>query len=144
MFELYEVSVAAPDPDWLAALGAYLVETRLAANAYLTPVQAIYRSQGQVRHQAESRLTMHTRRSHVPAIVEHVTSAYPGELPRATAIPITDGDPTHLQWVRDQTNTRAPAAAALGHHQAPRSMGESAKRCQRLAARRGEPGGRTG
>ena len=57
---------------------------------------------------------MHTRRNHVLAIVEQVSNRYPGELSAVVAVPITDGDPTYLQWVRHQTNARTSVAAAAG------------------------------
>jgi periplasmic divalent cation tolerance protein len=93
VFELCEVTVTAADPDWLAALGANLVEAPLAATAQLTPIRVIYRSQERVCQHAGSCLTMHTRRSHVLAIVEHVSNGYPAELPGVVAVPSQTATP---------------------------------------------------
>ena len=114
MFELCEVTVTAADPDWLAALGANLVAARLAATAQLTPIRMIYRSQGRRCQHVGSRLTMHTRRSQGPAMVDRVRTGTPVSCPEWLRSPSPDGDPTYLQWVRHQTNARTPVAAAAG------------------------------
>lgn len=103
MYDICEVIITAPDPDWLTDVARYLVGTGLAACAFVAPIRLICRSQGGVQEGVEFRVALHTRRSSVAAIVEHLIHEHPHDVPCVFATPITDGNPTYLQWVRDQT-----------------------------------------
>ena len=82
-----------------------LVEDRLAASAHnYTPVRSIYRWQGQVYERAEGRVSLHTSRDRVAAIVARAKSEHPYEVPGVSARPIIDGNPDYLTWIEDQTN----------------------------------------
>ncbi|MEQ4209762.1 divalent-cation tolerance protein CutA [Actinopolymorpha sp. B9G3] len=104
MTELCEVVITAPDPDWLAEFTGQLVSERLCASGHnYTPVRSIYRWRGQVHDRQEGRVSLHTRRSLVPAIVRRAKELHPYEVPGISSRVIDDGNPDYLQWILDET-----------------------------------------
>lgn len=111
--DLCEVCVTAPDPDWLAELTTRLVTDRLAACGHITgPIRSIYRWQGTIHDEPETRVALHTRRTLIPAIVAAVQAVHPYELPGIFALPLIDASPAYAQWIRDETT---PEPAQAGH-----------------------------
>jgi periplasmic divalent cation tolerance protein len=112
MSELCEVVITAPDPDWLYVFARSLVEDGLAASAHnYTPVRSIYRWRGQVHERTEGRVSLHTSRGRVAAIVARAKSEHPYEVPGVSARPIIDGNPDYLVWIAKETDT-----ASTGTH----------------------------
>lgn len=105
MYDICEVVITAADPDWLVDLTRRLVDAGVVACAHLTPTRSIYRSNGEAHDRAEHRAVLHTRRGNVLAVVDHVHRDHPHQAPCVIAVPVIDGDPVHLQWVRQQTRT---------------------------------------
>jgi periplasmic divalent cation tolerance protein len=106
--DLCEVIITAPDADWLAEFTRRLVDERLAASGHnLSPIRSIYRWQGVIHDHAEARVALHTRRSLVNTIIAETNREHPYEVPGLIALPILDGNPAYLQWIRDVT--RAPS-----------------------------------
>jgi periplasmic divalent cation tolerance protein len=111
MSELCEVVITAPDPDWLYTFARSLVEDGLAASAHnFTPVRSIYRWQGQVYERAEGRVSLHTSRGRVAAIVARVKSEHRYEVPGVSTRPIIDGNPDYLAWIAKETDTASTPA----------------------------------
>jgi periplasmic divalent cation tolerance protein len=99
-----EVTVTAPDADWLAGLCRALVEARLCASAHvLAPVRSIYRWEDVVREAGEARAFLRSRRAHLDAIVAFVTARHPYHTPNVTAVPIVGGNPAYLDWIARET-----------------------------------------
>jgi len=106
--ECCEVVITAADADWLAGFTRTLVEQRLAACGHLlTPTRSVYRWEGAVHDEPEARVGLHTRRSLVPAIVARTADRHPYDVPCVIALPVVDGNPDYLAWIRAET--RAPA-----------------------------------
>ena len=106
--ECCEVVLTAADADWLAGFTRTLVEERLAACAHLlTPIRSVYRWEGAVHDEPEARVGLHTRRSLVPAIVARTADGHPYDVPCVIALPVVDGNPDYLAWIRAET--RAPS-----------------------------------
>ena len=104
MSELAEVVITAPDPAWLLDLTRQLVADRLCAAAHsFAPVRSVYRWQGEIFERPEGRVSLHTRASLVPAIVERVKASHPYEVPGISSRPIVDGNPDYLAWIADET-----------------------------------------
>ena len=102
--DVCEVIITAPDADWLAAFTRRLVEAGLAASGHqLAPIRSIYRWEGQIHDRPETRVALHTRRSLVPRIVAETNEQHPYEVPCVVALPIGDGNPAYLAWIRDMT-----------------------------------------
>jgi periplasmic divalent cation tolerance protein len=110
--DLCEVCITAPDADWLAAFTHQLVTDRLCACGHITgPVRSIYRWRGDVHDETETRVALHTRRALVPAIVAATQAVHPYEVPGIFVLPLVDGSPAYLQWIRDETDPPAPGSS---------------------------------
>ena len=103
MFDICEVVVTATDPDWLSRLTGDLVKIGLVARGHLMPVRAVYLLGGELHDEPEFRAMLHTRRGNVTAIVDHIDRDVTGRASCVVALPITDGHPAYMQWVRTQT-----------------------------------------
>ena len=102
--ECCEVVITAADADWLAGFTRTLVEERLAACGHLlTPIRSLYRWEGAVHDEREARVGLHTRRSLVPAIVARTADGHPYDVPCVIALPVVDGNPDYLAWIRAET-----------------------------------------
>lgn len=102
--DLCEVIITAPDAEWLAAFTRRLVDDGLCACGHnVSTIRSIYRWGGEVHDEPEARVALHTRRALVPEIVRRTNVEHPYDLPGVTALPIVDGSPEYLQWVRDET-----------------------------------------
>lgn len=102
--DVCEVIVTAPDADWLAAFTRELVEQHLAACGHtITPIRSIYRWQGRVHDEFEARVALHTRTNLVEAIARHADAKHPYDVACVAAVPIVDGSPDYLAWIRRET-----------------------------------------
>jgi len=107
MSDICEVIITAPDADWLAQFTTGLVTERLAACGHnITPIRSIYRWKGDIYDVIEARVALHTRRSLVERIVEKTNRDHPYEVPCVIAITVVAGNPSYLEWVRDETAGR--------------------------------------
>ena len=104
--DVCEVIITAPDAEWLAAFTRRLIEARLAASGHnITAIRSIYRWQGEIHDHAEARVALHTRRGLLARIIAETTQQHPYQVPGVIALPIIDGNPAYLQWIRDMTTT---------------------------------------
>ena len=104
--DVCEVIITAPDADWLVEFTRSLVTERLCAAGHnFTQIRSLYRWRGQVYDRPEARVALHTRASLVPLIVARALKEHPYELPAVAALPIADGSPAYLQWIRNQTRS---------------------------------------
>jgi periplasmic divalent cation tolerance protein len=110
--ECCEVVVTAADAEWLAGLTRELVDRRLAACGHVVPaIRSVYRWEGAVHDEPEARVGLHTRRALVPAIVAHVSALHAYDVPCVIALPLVDGAPDYLAWVRAETLPTPPGEA---------------------------------
>ena len=106
MDEICDVTITADDAEWLAGWVRRLVEDRLAAcgNIDVGRVRSIYRWEGAVEDGEEVRVTLHTRRSLVPAIIERADADHPYDTPQVLAVPVVAAHPGYHRWVLDSTD----------------------------------------
>jgi periplasmic divalent cation tolerance protein len=105
--EFCEVVITADDPDWLAGFTRTLVEEHLAAcGHHVAPIRSVYRWQGAVHDESEARVTLHTRRSLVSAIVDRTKELHPYDVPCVIALPLVGGNPDYLRWIAEETAAR--------------------------------------
>jgi periplasmic divalent cation tolerance protein len=104
--EICDVTITADDAEWLAGWVRRLVEDRLAAcgNIDVGRVRSIYRWEGAVEDGEEVRVTLHTRRSLVPAIIERANADHPYDTPQVLAVPVVAAHPGYHRWVLDSTD----------------------------------------
>jgi periplasmic divalent cation tolerance protein len=104
MTDIVDVTITAPDADWLADHTRSLIDERLAACGNIIPaIRSLYRWQGKIEDEAEAYVVLHTRAEHVPAIIERTNAAHPYDTVHILATTITDADPKYRQWVIDET-----------------------------------------
>jgi periplasmic divalent cation tolerance protein len=101
---IVDVTVTAPDADWLAEFTRAVVSDRLAASGNI--IRSIYRWQGNIEDQGEALVIFHTRQSLMRGLVERVKADYPYDTPQVLAVGVLDANPAYQQWV--VTETREP------------------------------------
>lgn len=93
-----------PDPDTARQLARRLVEERLAACVnVLEGCTSVYRWQGAVEEAAETVLVIKTAQDRYAALETFLRQQHPYELPEIIALPVVQGLPEYLDWVRAQT-----------------------------------------
>ncbi|MFN3593091.1 MAG: divalent-cation tolerance protein CutA [Thiobacillaceae bacterium] len=93
-----------PDPATARQLARRLVEARLAACVnVLEGCTSVYRWQGAVEEASETVLVIKTAHDRYAALETFLRQQHPYELPEIIALPIAQGLPEYLDWVRAQT-----------------------------------------
>jgi periplasmic divalent cation tolerance protein len=101
---IVDVTITAPDAEWLAAFTRRLVADRLASSGNISDgVQSIYRWQGQIEDVTEARVVLHTRVSLVSRIIDRTNAEHPYEVPQVLVFPVADANPNYHRWVLDST-----------------------------------------
>ncbi len=104
MTDLSLVLVTAPDDDVAARLARGLVEGGLAACVNVVPgVRSFYVWKGTVEEETEVQLLIKTRSERFDELAAWVREHHPYEVPEILAVPIENGSPPYLTWVREQT-----------------------------------------
>jgi periplasmic divalent cation tolerance protein len=101
--QVCEVIITAPDAEWLSQFATQLVADRLCAAVHMVPIRTVYRWHGHLYDKAETRAALHTRSSHVPAIVERTNREHPYEVPCIAVFPMADGSRAYLEWIAQET-----------------------------------------
>lgn len=94
-----------PDPDSGQRIAGHLVEYRLAACVTLLPgVKSVYRWKGEICTASESLLMIKSRVADYKDLESTLCRLHPYELPEIIAVPLTNGLPAYLDWVRSNKN----------------------------------------
>ena len=102
--ELTWVYMTAESVDEARVIGKLLVEKRLAACVNIIEnMTSIYWWEGQVREGRETVLIAKTRASHLPELIAEVRAAHSYACPCVVALPIDEGNPDFLEWIRQET-----------------------------------------
>ena len=100
-----EVIITADSEDWLINFTRSLVQDRLVAcGQQIAPIRSIYRWEGTIHDDRESRVALHTRTSLVSAIVDRTRREHPYEVPCVLALPVQASNPDYLEWVIEETD----------------------------------------
>lgn len=96
-----------PDQDTARQLARQLVEARLAACVnVLAACTSVYRWDAAIQEETEVPLLIKTSADGYAAVETFLREHHPYELPEIVALPIVQGLPGYLDWVRAET-TRA-------------------------------------
>jgi periplasmic divalent cation tolerance protein len=87
-----------------SAFASTLVDERLAACVNVLPeMDSIYRWQGRVERDREHQLVIKTTAARLPALRERLASLHPYQVPELLVLPVADGSPAYLGWLRAET-----------------------------------------
>lgn len=107
--EFLVVLVTVSDADTGIRLGRQLVEEHLAACVQVIPGgTAIYRWQGELYVESQAQLLIKTRKTRWENLRIRVIELHSDQVPEILALPVVDGLPAYLSWLRESTD--APAS----------------------------------
>lgn len=94
------VYITCASPEEARAIGAAVVEQRLAACANLIPgMESIYPWKGEMQHDRETVLILKSRADKVDALIAAVKELHSYEVPCIVTLPIQEGNPDYLRWL---------------------------------------------
>jgi len=100
------VLTTCPDAGAAQRLAHALVSERLAACVNILPVaQSVYLWKGKVESAAEQLLIIKSMSRAYRSIQKRILELHPYELPEVIAVPVTDGFPDYLSWIRHPDKT---------------------------------------
>ena len=98
------IYITAGSMDEAVAIGKALVSSRLAACANIIDnMNSIYWWEGKVQNEKEVIILAKTKESLVAELIEKVKSIHSYECPCVISVPIIDGNPAFLDWIRRET-----------------------------------------
>jgi periplasmic divalent cation tolerance protein len=99
------VLTTVPAGDGGEAIARALVDERLAACVnVLGPMTSFYRWHGAVERADERQLIIKTTRGRIAAIQARLVELHSYELPEFVVLPVSDGGPAYLDWLRSGTS----------------------------------------
>lgn len=100
------VLTTCPDMEAAERLAQALVKERLAACVNILPIsKSIYMWKGQMESATEHLLIVKSMAHVFNAIQKCILELHPYELPEVIAVPIADGLPDYLAWIRNPDKT---------------------------------------
>lgn len=98
------VLMTAPDRETGRDVAVQLVRDRLAAcGNVLERVTSVFWWEGEVQDEPEVLVILKTKRGLVSALADRVREIHPYDVPEVIALPVEQGLPEYLDWVRDET-----------------------------------------
>jgi len=107
MTDCLTVMCAASADDEAATIARALIEQREAACVQLFPIESFYRWDDATQQNRELMLLIKTTRSRLMAVKETIGRLHRYELPEISALPIVDGTPDYLDWIRSSVALEA-------------------------------------
>ena len=96
------VFMTAPSPDKANEIAHALVNEKLAACATIIPrVQSLYWWEGKINRDEEVLIIAKSQHTLFPEIMQRVKSLHSYEVPEIISLPIIDGLPAYLDWLKN-------------------------------------------
>jgi periplasmic divalent cation tolerance protein len=96
------VFVTLSGSDQARAMARILVDERLAACGSVVPgLTSVYRWEGKVEEDAEALLILKTTTEGLEPLLRRIPELHGYDVPEILALPVTEGHPPYLAWVRD-------------------------------------------
>jgi periplasmic divalent cation tolerance protein len=84
-----------------------LVDLKKAACVNIVPkVNSLFRCKGKIEEAEESLMVVKTRAELFPDVVSTVKSIHSYDVPEIIALPIVEGNPDYLSWLKEETGGR--------------------------------------
>ena len=111
----------APSAETAKRLVRDLVERRVIACGTVVPGAAsTYWWQGAVTEEEEVVVLMKTTAERWPELAAALPGLHPYEVPELIALPVVDGHPPYLEWVRAETGARSGTTRAPARKRGPK------------------------
>lgn len=94
-------------PALAEQLASAAVDSRLAACVQITEATSVYRWDDTIQKDTEQLLTFKTTVQALPALESLIAREHPYDEPEFIVLPIVDGSPSYLSWVRDSVRASA-------------------------------------
>jgi periplasmic divalent cation tolerance protein len=94
------------DVDAAAFLRALLEAELIACGSVLSPVRSVYRWDGAVVESIEQQLLLKTTTRCLARLRDTALALHPYDVPEWLVVPVSDGLPAYLAWVRAETGER--------------------------------------
>ena len=105
MVDTLMVLTTMPDAESAERLASRLVEAGLAACVNVGPeVVSVYSWKGEMQRGSEVQLTIKTVAARYNELEEALTRSHPYEVPEILAVPVANGLPAYLDWVKQCTS----------------------------------------
>lgn len=99
--DVYIIFCTVPDRDTGQRIAAHLLEYRLAACVNIVAgLVSVYRWQGEVQTDQEALMIIKATAGDYPALETALRKQHPYELPEILAVPVAEGLPPYLDWVK--------------------------------------------
>jgi periplasmic divalent cation tolerance protein len=106
MTEFVQVSTATPERQQAVELAKGAVQGRLAAGSQIIgPVGSVFWHLGEFGEGEEWRLLVTTTSERYPELEKYLLENHPWDNPELLAVPIANGAPRCLQWIKDSVAT---------------------------------------
>ncbi|MBC7501360.1 MAG: divalent-cation tolerance protein CutA [Herminiimonas sp.] len=104
MDQVLLVMTSMPDEGSAHDLASLLVDAGLAACVHILPgMQSVYRWDGVLHTTSEVTVQIKTVQSCYAEVEQAVLQSHPYDVPEIIAVPVVDGLPAYLDWVRQST-----------------------------------------
>ncbi len=98
------VSTSCPDEIQATRIAKALVEAKIAACVQISaPIRSIYTWEGKICEEQEISLQIKCLQSRYAELEQLVTKLHPYQVPEIIAVPVTQGLPAYLDWIKDNT-----------------------------------------
>jgi periplasmic divalent cation tolerance protein len=98
------IVTSVPDVETARKIAAALLDARLAACVQVgAAVESLYHWRGKRETCLEVPVTIKARVGAFESVAAEIRRLHPYELPEIVAVPIIDGSPDYLAWIRDET-----------------------------------------
>ena len=98
------VLVTTASEEEAVQVGQALVREGLVACANIVPrIRSIFRWEGKIEEEQECLLVLKSQRAHFKSLSRRVKELHSYSVPEIIALPIVEGLPDYLAWLRDMT-----------------------------------------
>lgn len=104
------IYITAGDEAEARQIGRALVEEGLVACVNIHPIQAVYRWAGEIEEAGEFAMLAKTRVELVDRVIDRVRELHSAEVPCVLSLPVDDGNPAFLEWIKESTGGRGDVA----------------------------------
>jgi periplasmic divalent cation tolerance protein len=96
--------ITAPSTDAARELAVGILQARLAACANVLPgVHSLFWWKGEIEHADETLIICKTRTALAKQLTEFVKHNHEYDVPEVVVLPIIDGNPDYLEWLKKST-----------------------------------------